>query len=357
MLTVWNMKVLSTLRPPWLRLCCNAPTPAKTASCVVTRRHQQEHQAVSQNTDTARTPVCVTKHWHQQKHQSVSQRADTSMNTNLCRNAPTPARTPICRNAPTPTRTPICVATRRHQQEHQSVSQRADTSKNTNLCRNAPTPARTPSWVATCQHQQEHQAGSQRANTSKNTKLGHNAPTPERTPRLHQNIVVCCRVMWGLSSATISSLHNCIHPPEMEINPLKTAYGCTCVGVRKKQPHTQSSNPMECICQCTSACDRRPPVWSVGPATTVPLERQRQRTVSSASCGASWWTPPPCGTAGVPPAYPSAPQSACAEDSNPCIKTTTKISASFISSAGNLSLWCQSKDLSHIQSNQCMVQG
>ena len=413
------------------KLCCNTPTPARKPSCVATRQHQQEHQAVSQCANTskntnlchnaptpARTPSCVTMRQHQQEHQAVSQCTDTSKNTKLCHNAPTPAGTPSC------------VTMRRHQQEHQAVSQCADTagtpscvtmhrhSRNTKLCHNAPTPARTPSCVTMHRHQQEHQAVSQCTDTartpscvtmhrhsrntklchnaptqqehqavsqctdtagtpscvtmhrhSRNTKLCHNAPTQQEhqavsqcadtagTPRLHQNTVVRCIVMWGLSSATISPLHNCIHPPEIGITPPEDSVRLFMCRGQKKQPCTQSSNPTECICQCTSACTRRRLEWSVGPTTTIPLEHRRQRTVSSASCGASWWTPPPCGTAGVPPASPSAPQSACAEDSNPCIKTTPKISASFISSAGNLSLWCQSKDLSHIQSNQCMVQG
>ena len=34
--------------------------------------------------------------------------------------------------------------------------------------------------------------------------------------------------MWGLSSATICPLHNCIHPPGMELSPLKTACGGPC---------------------------------------------------------------------------------------------------------------------------------
>ena len=50
--------------------------------------------------------------------------------------------------------------------------------------------------------------------------------TPARTPRLHQRAVMCDTVMWGLSSAITSSLHDSIHPPEMEINPPNTAYGC-----------------------------------------------------------------------------------------------------------------------------------
>ena len=37
---------------------------------------------------------------------------------------------------------------------------------------------------------------------------------------------VRCTVMWELSSAVISSLQNSIHPPEMEVKPLKIAYYC-----------------------------------------------------------------------------------------------------------------------------------
>ena len=47
-----------------------------------------------------------------------------------------------------------------------------------------------------------------------------------------------------------SSLCNCIHPPEMEINHLKTVYGCLCGRVIIKWSHMQSSHPMGCICQC-----------------------------------------------------------------------------------------------------------
>ena len=47
--------------------------------------------------------------------------------------------------------------------------------------------------------------------------------TPARTPRLHQRAVMCDTVLWGLSSAITSSLHDSIHPPEMEINRPNTA--------------------------------------------------------------------------------------------------------------------------------------
>ena len=45
--------------------------------------------------------------------------------------------------------------------------------------------------------------------------------------------------MWGQFSAMTGSLHDSIHPPEMEINPPRMACGCPCGGVIK-QPH---SNP------------------------------------------------------------------------------------------------------------------
>ena len=81
------------------------------------------------------------------------------------------------------------------------------------------------------------------------------------------NVVMCCIVMWALSSA-ISSLCNSIHPPEMEINqvdqmnlnPPKTACGCSCGGViiknsfkKKMITVTQCSHPTECVCQRTTA--------------------------------------------------------------------------------------------------------
>ena len=53
----------------------------------------------------------------------------------------------------------------------------------------------------------------------------------------HQGCIKCGYAlhMWGHSSATISSLHNSIHPPEIEINHLKTTCGCPCVGVIKNR--------------------------------------------------------------------------------------------------------------------------
>ena len=36
---------------------------------------------------------------------------------------------------------------------------------------------------------------------------------------------------WGLCSALIISMHNNIHPPEIEVDPLKTAFGCPCGGI------------------------------------------------------------------------------------------------------------------------------
>ena len=65
-----------------------------------------------------------------------------------------------------------------------------------------------------------------------------------------------CTVTWGLSSATISSLHDPFHPPEMEINPWKMVCDCPCDGTNKEilkmATHTILS-PAECVCQCTIA--------------------------------------------------------------------------------------------------------
>ena len=46
-----------------------------------------------------------------------------------------------------------------------------------------------------------------------------------KTPRLHGSVVVYRRVGTAISSAMISFLHGSVHPPEMEINPAKTACG------------------------------------------------------------------------------------------------------------------------------------
>ena len=56
---------------------------------------------------------------------------------------------------------------------------------------------------------------------------------PTGASRLQQNDAMHCILMWGLSSPMIGSLHNNIRPPEMELNPLKTACGCQCGGVIK----------------------------------------------------------------------------------------------------------------------------
>ena len=56
---------------------------------------------------------------------------------------------------------------------------------------------------------------------------------PTGTSRLQQNDAMHCILIWGLSSAMISSLHNSFRPPEMELNPMKTASGCQCGGVIK----------------------------------------------------------------------------------------------------------------------------
>ena len=58
------------------------------------------------------------------------------------------------------------------------------------------------------------------------SRLGqsHNTLTPARTSRLLSNVVTHCIMMWGLSWAMTRSLHNSIHPPEMDINPPKTAW-------------------------------------------------------------------------------------------------------------------------------------
>ena len=72
--------------------------------------------------------------------------------------------------------------------------------------------------------------------------------------------------MWELSPAMIHSLYNSIHPPEMEINPLKTACGFPCDGVMKKEnkhgQHTLlasyrmhlSMYNCVCVCACVRAC-------------------------------------------------------------------------------------------------------
>ena len=62
--------------------------------------------------------------------------------------------------------------------------------------------------------------------------------------------------MWGLSLAKICSLHNCIHPPGMELSSLKTASGWVIIFVLfwKRPLHTILwPHCMERICHCTTA--------------------------------------------------------------------------------------------------------
>ena len=56
-----------------------------------------------------------------------------------------------------------------------------------------------------------------------------------------------CLVMWGLFLAMISSMHNSIRPPEMEIHPLKTACDGPCGRVTKTVTHAQPPHPLECM--------------------------------------------------------------------------------------------------------------
>ena len=77
--------------------------------------------------------------------------------------------------------------------------------------------------------------------------------TPARTPRLHSNVVMHCIVMWGLSSAMISSLRNGIHNPEMEMNPLKMACHCPRGGaIKNGHTHSPSLHPMNRVRQRTA---------------------------------------------------------------------------------------------------------
>ena len=61
-----------------------------------------------------------------------------------------------------------------------------------------------------------------------------NTLTSAGTPRLQSKVAMCCIVMWGLSSCShVSSFHESIHTPEMEINPPKNVCGCLCGQVIK----------------------------------------------------------------------------------------------------------------------------
>ena len=62
--------------------------------------------------------------------------------------------------------------------------------------------------------------------------------------------------MCGLFSAVMSSLRDSIHPPEMEIDPQKTACGSPimCRGIENKNGHTPNPlTPWNAFGQCTTA--------------------------------------------------------------------------------------------------------
>ena len=63
-----------------------------------------------------------------------------------------------------------------------------------------------------------------------------------------------CRTSWAM----LSSPHNSIHYPEMEINPPKTACSCRCSGVIRNGLTRDHLTLMQCICHCTIAYT----VWS-----------------------------------------------------------------------------------------------
>ena len=64
--------------------------------------------------------------------------------------------------------------------------------------------------------------------------------------------VMQCIVKSGLSSAMISLLHNCVHPPKMDSNPLKTA----CIHVaahmagawKEHNSSGHANNPLKTVC-------------------------------------------------------------------------------------------------------------
>ena len=155
----------------------------------------------------------------------------------LCHNTLTPARTPglgLCHNTLTPARTPrlwLC---------HNTLT-RTRTPR-LGLCHNTLTPARTPRlWL--CRN----------TDTNKNTKAWAVSQHTDTSKNTEATLHYCCIGMWRLSSATIRSLHNSIHPPytETEISPPKMVCGCPRGGVIIERSHMQSSHQMECFCQYT----------------------------------------------------------------------------------------------------------
>ena len=139
-----------------------------------------------------------------------------------------------------------------------ALSQYTDTSKNTKalpVSQHTDTNKNTKAW-AVSQHTDtskntEALAVSQHTDTNKNTKAWAVSQHTDTSKNTEATLHYCCIGMWRLSSATIRSLHNSIHPPETEISPPKTVCGCPRGGVIIERSHMQSSHQMECICQYT----------------------------------------------------------------------------------------------------------
>ena len=83
-----------------------------------------------------------------------------------------------------------------------------------------------------------------------------NTLTSAGTPRLQSKGAMCCIVMWGLSSCShVSSFHESIYAPEMEINPPKNVCGCLCGRVIKndssRNPPLTLRNALVSVQPCT----------------------------------------------------------------------------------------------------------
>ena len=155
----------------------------------------------------------------------MSQHADTNRNIRLglCHNTLTINRTPrlgLCHNTLTGTPRP-------------GLSQHTDTNRNSKtwaVSQHTDTNRNTKTWAV-----------SQHTDTNRNTK-----------------VTLKCYALHSYEGTIFShdkSLHNSIHPPEMEIYPLKMVCGCPCGRVIGEKMVIQTCNlhRMECTCQCSIA--------------------------------------------------------------------------------------------------------
>ena len=248
---------LTSARPPRLGLCHSTSTPARTPRLglchnTLTPARTLRLGLCHSTLTSARTPRLGLCH-------STSTSTRTPR-LGLCHSTPTPAitlRLGLCHSTPTPAitlRLGLC-----HSTPTPAITLRLGLCHSTStpaitlrlgLCHSTPTPAITLR-LGLC-HSTPTPAITLRLGLCHSTptpaitlRLGlcHSTPTPARTPKLQWNAP---HSYVGTILSVISSIHNSIHPPEMEIIPPNTACGCPCGRIQNKtnKQSSHTHNPL-----------------------------------------------------------------------------------------------------------------